>query len=90
MIAAVMLGLAEIELEFRAERQAAGIKAAKRKTGKDRVYFGRKAGTTKAKPKRALELRQKGLNDSEIATALGTSVRTVQRYFRSAERFATV
>jgi DNA invertase Pin-like site-specific DNA recombinase len=85
MIAAVMLGLAEIELEFRAERQAAGIRAAKHKTGKDKVYFGRKEGTTKAKPARALRLRNRGLNDSEIATALGTSVRTIQRYLRKAE-----
>lgn len=81
MIAAVMLGLAEIELEFRAERQAAGIKAAKRKG----VYLGRRPGTTKAKPKRALELRSRGLNDREIATSLGASVRTVQRYLRAAE-----
>jgi DNA invertase Pin-like site-specific DNA recombinase len=88
MIAAVMLGLAEIELEFRQERQTAGIKAAKRKIGADKVYFGRKAGTTKAKPKRALELRQRGLNDPEIATAMGTSVRTVQRYLRTAEAAA--
>jgi DNA invertase Pin-like site-specific DNA recombinase len=88
MIAAAMLGLAEIELEFRAERQAAGIKAAKRKTGKDKVYFGRKEGTTRRKPARALKLREKGLNDSEIATALGTSVRTVQRYLRKAEAAA--
>lgn len=84
MIAAVMLGLAEIELEFRAERQAAGIKAAKRRG----IYLGRRAGTTKAKPKRALALRERGLNDSEIATALGTSVRTVQRYLRQAEAIA--
>lgn len=76
MIAAVMLGLAEIELEFRAERQAAGIKAAKRRG----VYIGRRSGTTKATPARALELRNKGLQDTEIATALGVSVRTVQRY----------
>src|SRR4051812_21363674 len=61
MIAAVMLGLAEIELEFRAERQAAGIKAAQRRG----VYSGRKLGTTKAKPVRATQLRQRGLNDSE-------------------------
>jgi len=81
MIAAVMLGLAEVEMEFRAERQAAGIKAAKRKG----IYIGRKAGTTKAKPRRASELRQRGLTDAEIATSLGTSVRTIQRYLRAAE-----
>ncbi len=79
MIAAVMLGLAEIELEFRAERQAAGIKAAKHRG----VYLGRRAGTTKAKPQRAIDLRHRGLMDQEIATALGTSVRTVQRYLRA-------
>jgi DNA invertase Pin-like site-specific DNA recombinase len=31
MIAALLLGLAEIELEYRQERQAAGIEVAKRK-----------------------------------------------------------
>ena len=79
MIAAVMLGLAEIELEFRAERQAAGIKAARSRG----VFLGRQPGTTKAKPQRAGELRTKGLNDTEIATALGVSRRTVQRYLNA-------
>jgi DNA invertase Pin-like site-specific DNA recombinase len=76
MIAAVMLGLAEIELEYRRERQAAGIDVA-RKKGK---FLGRRTGTTKAKPQRARELKAKGLSVPEIATALGTSVRTVWRY----------
>lgn len=80
MIAAVMLGLAEIELEFRAERQAAGIRTA-RKNG---VYQGRKLGTTKGQPERAAKLRDKGNNDTEIARSLGVSVRTVQRYLRAA------
>lgn len=79
MIAAVMLGLAEIELEFRRERQAAGIAAAKRKG----VYKGRTAGTTKAKPRRAVELRGQGLTVKEIATALGASERTVWRYLEA-------
>lgn len=79
MIAAVMLGLAEIELEFRQQRQMAGIEVAKQKN----VYAGRKRGTTKAAPVRAQELRLKGLKISEIATALGTSTRTVQRYLRA-------
>ena len=61
-----MLGLAEIELEFRAERQAAGIEVAKKKG----VYRGRQKGTTKAKPQRAAELRAKGLKLDEIAQAL--------------------
>ncbi len=76
MIAAVMLGLSEIELEFRAERQAAGIEVAK----KNGVYKGRKRGTTKAEPARAKELRAKGLTTAEIAQAMGTTQRTVQRY----------
>jgi DNA invertase Pin-like site-specific DNA recombinase len=80
MIAAVMLGLAEIELEYRQERQAAGIEVAKRKG----IYQGRQRGTTKAKPDRAKQLAVKGLRVSEIATALGTSRRTIERYLKSA------
>ena len=76
MIAALLLGLAEIELEYRAERQAAGIEVARRKG----IYKGRKPGTTKGEPERARELRTKGLKVSEIAQAMGTSKRTVQRY----------
>lgn len=75
-LAAVMLGLAEIELEYRRERQVAGIEVAKQK-GR---YKGRKPGTTKKKPERAIELRDKGLTVQEIATALGVSERTVFRY----------
>jgi DNA invertase Pin-like site-specific DNA recombinase len=44
MIAALLLGLAEVALEYRQERQAAGIAVAKRKA----VYKGRRKGTTKA------------------------------------------
>jgi DNA invertase Pin-like site-specific DNA recombinase len=80
MIAAVMLGLAEIELEYRQQRQTAGIEVA-RKRG---VYKGRKKGTTKAAPRRARALREGGLKIAEIANALGTSTRTVQRYLRCA------
>jgi len=77
MIAAVMLGLAEIELEYRRERQAAGIQVAKKKGS----YKGRKKGTTKSKPERAKELRDKRLTVAEIAQALGVSERTAFRYF---------
>lgn len=79
MIAAVMLGLAEIELEFRRERQAAGIEVAKQRG----VYRGRKQGTTKAKPRRARELRDQGLTVPEIANALDTSERTIWRYLNA-------
>ena len=76
MLAAVLLGVAEMEQETRRERQAAGIAVA-RECG---VYLGRRAGTTKAKPTRVHKLRERGLTDTEIATALGVSRRTVQRY----------
>jgi DNA invertase Pin-like site-specific DNA recombinase len=80
MLAAVLLGIAEMEQETRRERQAAGIAVAK-KAGK---YRGRKAGTTKAEPERALKLRGRGLSADEIARSLGVSRNTVFRYFREA------
>jgi DNA invertase Pin-like site-specific DNA recombinase len=72
MLAAVLLGVAEMELELRAERQAAGIRVAKQRG----AYRGRKAGTTKANPARARALHDQGLTVAEIAKALGTSHRT--------------
>jgi DNA invertase Pin-like site-specific DNA recombinase len=76
MVAALMFGLAEIELEYRRERQLAGIRVAKEQ-GR---YRGRQTGTTKALPQRAKQLRDRGLNASEIASALSVSERTVFRY----------
>jgi len=76
MVASVLFGLAEIESEYRRERQAAGIAVAKRRG----LYHGRKKGTTKAKPARARQLREQGLSVSEIANALAVSDRTVFRY----------
>lgn len=78
MIAALLLGLAEIEWEFRKERQQAGIEVAKRKG----LYKGRKKGSIKGKPLRVKELRAKGLAVGEIATALDLSERTVFRYLK--------
>ena len=78
MLAAVLLGVAEMEQETRRERQRAGIEAAKERG----VYLGRRPGTTKAKPERATELRNKGLTQHEIATALGVSRTTVNRYLK--------
>ena len=76
MVASVMFGLAEIEWEYRRERQAAGIRVAKSRG----IYTGRKKGTTKATPTRARELRDRGLTAIEIANALNISQRTVFRY----------
>jgi DNA invertase Pin-like site-specific DNA recombinase len=78
MVAALLLGVAEIEREAILERQAAGIAVAMR----NGVYAGRQHGTTKANPQRAVELRARGLNDNEIATAMGVSRRSVQRYLK--------
>ncbi len=76
MIASVMFGLAEIELEYRRERQQAGIAVAKNRG----VYRGRQKGSTKSKPTRAQQLRKKGLTIPETANALAVSERTVFRY----------
>jgi DNA invertase Pin-like site-specific DNA recombinase len=76
MVASVMFGLAEIELEYRRERQAAGVEVAKRKG----IYKGRRSGTKKAQPARAQELQANGLTVPEIANAMAVSKRTVFRY----------
>ena len=76
IVASVLLGLAEIELENIRERQSAGIAIAKKRG----VYSGRKAGTTKAKPARAKELQKQGLKPSEIGKALGVHEMTARRY----------
>jgi DNA invertase Pin-like site-specific DNA recombinase len=80
MVASVLFGLAEIESEYRHERQAAGIAVAKERG----VYRGRQPGTTKALPRRARELRGRGLAVPEIATALRVSRRTAFRYLATA------
>jgi DNA invertase Pin-like site-specific DNA recombinase len=78
MLAAMLLGIAEMEQETRKERQAAGIAAARARG----VYFGRQRTTTKGKPARARTLRNKGLSAAEIANALGVSRYTVYRYLK--------
>lgn len=76
LIAAVLLGVAEMEQETRRERQAAGIAVAKSKG----VYTGRQRGSTSSDPAKARQLHAKGLSTKEIATALGVSRQTVYRY----------
>jgi DNA invertase Pin-like site-specific DNA recombinase len=56
-----------------------GNEVAKRKG----IYKGRQKGTTKADPTRARELWDKGLTTAEIAQALATNKRTVQRYLKA-------
>jgi DNA invertase Pin-like site-specific DNA recombinase len=73
---AVMFGLAEIESEYRRERQAAGIHVAR----KEGLYKGRQKGTMKAEPARAKALHNQGLTVAEIANAMAVSKRTVFRY----------
>lgn len=81
MLAAVLLGIAEMEQETRRERQAAGIAVAK----KEGVYKGRRKGTTKAQPAQALKLRAKGLSAEQIAKSLGVSRNTVFVYLRQSK-----
>ena len=76
LIASLLFGIAEIELQHVKERQAIGIALA-RKRG---VYSGRQSGTTKALPSRARTLKKQGLTIVEIAKALGVKERTVYNY----------
>jgi len=85
LIAATLFAVAEMEMELRAERQQAGIEAAKAKG----VYRGRKPGTVKADPARARELREQGLAVPEVARALGVSVRSVRRYLGQGQPAST-
>lgn len=79
LLAAVLLGIAQIELQNIKERQAAGIAAAQEKG----VYTGRKKGSFKANPKRIQELKAKGLTAREISHALNISPRSVFRHLAS-------
>jgi DNA invertase Pin-like site-specific DNA recombinase len=80
LVAGVLFGIAEIELQHVRERQAAGIALAKQRG----VYKGRKRGATKARPQRARELRGKGMTLPEIAQALRVDKCTVSRYLQRA------
>jgi DNA invertase Pin-like site-specific DNA recombinase len=71
-----LFGLAEIESEYRRERQAAGIAVAKERG----VSRGRQQGTAQALPCCARELRDRSLTVQEITIALGISRRTAVLY----------
>jgi DNA invertase Pin-like site-specific DNA recombinase len=76
IIASVLFGLAEIDLQNMKDRRRAGIAQAKIRG----VYKGRRPGARKADRIRARELQEKGLKPAEIALALGISERTAFRY----------
>ncbi|PHQ31497.1 recombinase family protein [Rhodopirellula bahusiensis] len=82
-IAGLLWGIAEMGLEAIKDRQAAGIAAAKKRG----VYQNnsRPKGTTKAKPDRAIALREQGIRPGEIAKMLGVSRGTVYRYLGTAK-----
>jgi len=80
LIASLLFGIAEIELQHAKERQAIGIALA-RKRG---VYTGRRPCTTKATPSRARALKKQALTVLEIAHALGVKERTVYHYLNHA------
>jgi DNA invertase Pin-like site-specific DNA recombinase len=84
MLAAVLLGFAQMEQETRRERQAAGIAAAKKANGGKCGWGGRNKGTFKAKPERALALQARGLSVAEIANAMGVTPMSVYRYLKMA------
>lgn len=79
LIASLLFGIAEIELQHSKERQAIGIALAKKRG----IYTGRRLGTTKAMPARARALRKQKLTIPEIAQALGVKQRTVYNYLSS-------
>ena len=82
MIASVLLGIAEMELEHIKERQAMGIEVAK-ENGK---YQGRKPGSKKKiDEKRLLALKEKGAKNTEIAQLLGVSSKTISRRLKEAQ-----
>lgn len=79
VLAGVLIGIADIELDHIRERQAAGIADAKGRG----IYTGRKTGTLKANPARAKELRDNGMKPKEIMAALGIKSRsTLSKYLR--------
>src|SRR2546426_4857147 len=76
LVASVLFGLAEIEQEYRRERQAAGIAVAKRH-GRD---HGRGKGTVESQPARARLLHERGFTVAGIGDALQISPPTVYPY----------
>jgi len=76
LIASLLFGIAEIELQHAKERQVAGIALAKQ-CG---VYTGRRRGTTRAPSAHVHGLREQGVTVREIAQALGVKELTGYSY----------
>lgn len=93
VLAAFLLGCAEMEQEVRRERQAAGI-AAKKKSHPgfykrvSKKGAERRRGHRKVSPARVLELKQKGHTVTEISNILAVSRQSVYRYLKEAEKAA--
>ncbi|HEX4144698.1 MAG TPA: recombinase family protein [Pirellulales bacterium] len=84
LVAALLLGIAEMETATRRERQTAGIAAVMADPDlRAEKYQGRKPGATSAVPTEAKRLRDKGLTHDEIAKQLEVSRRTVLRYLHA-------
>lgn len=80
LVASVLFGVAEMELELRRERQREGIDAAIEKG----VYVkhGRKKGDNLYNHNRIIELKEQGHTKTEIANALGCNRQTVWRVLK--------
>ena len=80
-VAALLLGLAQMEREAIRERQAAGIAAWREKLEREgkRHPGGRPVGRYKVDPQRVAALRARGLTYGEISAALGISKPTVRK-----------
>ena len=80
-VAALLLGLAQMEREAIRERQAAGIAAWRENLDREGKKHpgGRPRGRYKVDPKRVAELRGRGLTYREIGSALDISIPTVRK-----------
>lgn len=82
MLAAVLLGIAEMEQETRRERQAAGIAVAKREGKYKGSQAGRRVRLTEEKEKQIHSLNSLGHGVAEIARTLELSRTTVYKALR--------
>lgn len=79
LVAAVLLGIAEMEQEARRERQQEGIEEAK-KNGVYKKNGDRRRGHRKITPKLVATLHADGMSASKIASDFGIARSTVYKY----------